>query len=297
MHHLTKDGATVVLRRFGGDPEEFARFVPAGDTELPIKLGLVIDTETTGLSVAEDRVIELAIVPFGYTEDGLFWGVGDPFCALQDPGFPIPAAATATNNITDEDVKGKKIDWEAVAELCKEASVVIAHNAKFDRPFVEKELVLAKQTGNPNCCWGCSLYMIDWKSAAMFEGAKPPSKALVALLNWSGYWFPPHRAKMDSLATLFLLLLHGKFAELVDKALAPDYTVNVLNNRNFDANQSMKERGYQFNTTDKFWFKNNIPSKQEAEEEYVWLGQNVYRQSRNNATIVCSEPRHRFLPR
>lgn len=78
--------------------------VPDSHAGLPLEAvpAVALDTETTGLDPATDRVIEIGAV-------GLAGGRLDtdaPFAALVDPGLPIPPAATAIHGITDGDVAG-----------------------------------------------------------------------------------------------------------------------------------------------------------------------------------------------
>jgi DNA polymerase III subunit epsilon len=51
---------------------------------------------------------------------------------------PIPAEITDLTGITDEMVLGHPIESEAVAAFAADAAIIIAHNANFDRKFVER---------------------------------------------------------------------------------------------------------------------------------------------------------------
>jgi DNA polymerase-3 subunit epsilon len=55
---------------------------------------------------------------------------------LGKPGRPIPPEVTALTGITDAAVRGRRIDDARVAALAASASLVVAHNAAFDRPFL-----------------------------------------------------------------------------------------------------------------------------------------------------------------
>jgi DNA polymerase-3 subunit epsilon len=61
---------------------------------------------------------------------------------LEDPGLPIPPEITNITGITDEMVTGRRIDDRAVNDLLGRIVLVIAHNAVFDRRFLEKRLPL-----------------------------------------------------------------------------------------------------------------------------------------------------------
>jgi exodeoxyribonuclease X len=91
-----------------------------------------IDVETTGLSHANDAVIEIAcVVVRGGREV-------ESFSTLINPGRPIPPEASAVHNINDADVAGAPSFAEVaprLRELCADA-VIVAHNARFDMGFL-----------------------------------------------------------------------------------------------------------------------------------------------------------------
>ena len=119
----------------------------------PVRRALYVDCETTGFDWAHDEVIELALLPFTYTADGRIARVlhGDAQTHLRDPGRAIPEAITALTGLTDDDVRGKHIDVEAASALIRRSDLVIAHNARFDRPFFERVLPVTRDKP-----WACS---------------------------------------------------------------------------------------------------------------------------------------------
>lgn len=75
------------------------------------------------------------MIPFSYLSDGLICDIGPPFEQFQEPSSPIPPTIMRLTGITDAMVAGQRIDVDAVRELVDHASLVIAHNASFDRRF------------------------------------------------------------------------------------------------------------------------------------------------------------------
>lgn len=129
---LDASGRYRVLRKL--EPRSF--IAPPDGTET--RLALFVDVETTGLDPARDEIIELAMVPFTYDPDGRIFEIKKPFQKFREPEKPIPAAITALTGISDEMVAGHKIDPAKVAAFVDGAALVIAHNAAFDRRFVER---------------------------------------------------------------------------------------------------------------------------------------------------------------
>jgi len=129
----------------------------------PLLKGIVLDTETTGLNTAECKVIELGMILFEFNpETGQLHRVLKVFDELEDPGVPIPPETTAVHHITDDMVRGKRINDAEVNAMLRDASVVIAHNAAFDRPFVEQRWPAFENTH-----WACSIKDIDWRAEGL----------------------------------------------------------------------------------------------------------------------------------
>ncbi len=119
---LEGSGSYRVLRRLAPFP---MREPPTG---LRTRLGLFVDTETTGLDPARDEIIELAMVPFTYGLDGEIYAVGEAFQQLREPSKPIPPEITAITGITDDMVKGQVIDPAEVTAFA--APAALGHRAQ-----------------------------------------------------------------------------------------------------------------------------------------------------------------------
>lgn len=94
---------------------------------------IVLDTETTGLSCAENELIEISAARLRGRE------VVDRFDTFVHPNGLIPLEITELTSITNADVAHAPRAEEAVAALEEfvQGCPVIAHNATFDRSFIE----------------------------------------------------------------------------------------------------------------------------------------------------------------
>lgn len=98
---------------------------------------IVLDTETTGFDPKTgDRLIEVGCIEI---EDLL--PTGRTFHRLVNPERSIPAGAIAVHGITDDKVKDAPKFAEIVDELTAFIgdAPIIAHNAQFDRNFIDFE--------------------------------------------------------------------------------------------------------------------------------------------------------------
>ena len=95
---------------------------------------VVLDTETTGLSSQENELIEICAARICAGK------VTERFDTFVHPTGPIPEEIVALTHITNAQVAHAPSAVEAVAELAEfvHGSPVVAHNASFDRAFVER---------------------------------------------------------------------------------------------------------------------------------------------------------------
>jgi DNA polymerase III subunit epsilon len=161
----------------------------------PKLVAAVVDVETTGINPDTDKIIEFGICLFEYDRlEGRIYKVLGSWEWFEDPGFVIPPEITSITGITNEMVAGHRIDDRAVNDPLKQVVLVIAHNASFDRRFLEKRL---PAFATKHCA--CSRFDIDWKA----EGIR--SSALEFIAYRLGFFHDGHRAASDCRATLHAL--------------------------------------------------------------------------------------------
>jgi DNA polymerase-3 subunit epsilon len=113
---------------------------------------------------------------------------------LEDPKIPLPKKIIALTGLTDEMLAGKTFDADAIEKVVEPASLIIAHNASFDRRFVEKRFSIFETKS-----WACSVSQVPWED----EGIA--SAKLEYLAYKFGFFFDGHRAEIDCYAALHLL--------------------------------------------------------------------------------------------
>ena len=244
---------------------------------------VILDTETTGLDPSKEKIIELALLKVQIDLDtGLPVGDVIVYDELEDPGIPIPKEIEKITGINSAMVAGKRLDEARIAALMDGVDLVIAHNAGFDRPFVECRMPYFSQLA-----WACSFTDISWKD----QGRS--SAKLESLAQALGYFYDAHRAEMDCHALLAVLAAAlpvtpaplaadlvtpsgTGLAWLIGKAQHPTYRLQATN-APFDAKDKLKARGYRWNAEQKVWHT-RLDSPHALHEECAWLKENAYHQ-------------------
>ncbi len=273
-----------VLRRL-----DVAREWPAL-TGAGVSQAVVLDTETTGMDHARDKVIELALVKFEYSrasgEVGRVCGVYD---GLEDPGAPIPPESTAVHGITDAMVAGKRLDEAAIERLLDGAGLVIAHNAEFDRPFVERRLPALASLP-----WACSFREVPWDEAGI------GSAKLEYLAYRCGFFFDAHRAEIDCRALLEVLRRPfgatgvSALKVLLDSAREPSLRVWATGSP-FESKDVLKARGYRWDAEKRVWYRDLAAAEREA--ELARLKETVYGGKSAGVEIETFDARVRYSGR
>ena len=169
---------------------------------------IAFDTETTGLNPNEgDRIIEL-----GAVEMLNHIPTGRTFRTLINPGREVSADTVRITGITDDDLKDapsfeapEVID--AFLEFVGDATLV-AHNAGFDRAFLNMELGRCGRDPIPEDRWVDTAAMARRK----FPGAPASLDALCKRFDISLESRTFHGALLDSqlLAGVYLELMGGR---------------------------------------------------------------------------------------
>lgn len=206
-----------------------------------VKIGVIVDTETTGLDPHESEIIELGMLRFAYTASGTILGPLAEFHSFREPSRPIPRHITQLTGITDEMVAGQRIDDDAVRDFVGSADLVIAHNAAFDRRFCER-----LNTVFVDKAWACSMSQVPWREEGV-EGTK-----LFYVAYQQAFWFEGHRALDDCYALLELLEMplprsHAiTMTTLLDAARRETRKIWAIGTP-FEVKDRLRERGYRWN--------------------------------------------------
>lgn len=260
---LAKSPDFRVLRRLV-EHDEFGAAAPDGTGS-----ALIIDTETTGTDPGSDQIIEVAMLRIEYAlGSGAVVRVTQVYEGLEDPGRPIPPASTAIHGITDAMVAGQHLDEERIAQLLEGSPLVIAHNASFDRVFLEQRL--ARFAELP---WACSYAGLPWREAG-FGSAK------LEYLCWSnGFFYDAHRGGADCRALLELLSHplpgHARPAlgDLVEQAAEKSYRLWAVGSP-FETKDKLRTRGYRWDAERRCW--HITVTRDGAKPEAEWLRAEVY---------------------
>ena len=176
-----------------------------GDLELSTPLDelptMIIDTETTGLMVNEDRIVSFG----GVCAHGTRMFKSRMIDDLIDPGVPIPPASTAIHGITDDMVEGARSFPEVYADFQRLATnrVIIGHNVPFDLTITRQE---------------CERHGRPWEDVVFIDTMR-----LASLLN-------PTLGKFDleTLADIYQIDVHGRHTALGDAMVTAELFFRMM---------------------------------------------------------------------
>jgi len=158
---------------------------------------VVVDLETTGLRPGSSQICEIGAVKIAGFE------VVGEFETLVDPRVPIGPVVSALTGLTDRQLRGAPSAAAAVRSFLLFAgdSVLVAHNARFDLAFLDRET--ERLTGSR-----LAAPVVDTVSLARrLLAGRVPRASLAQLSYFFGTSVQPcHRALPDAQATAEVLL-------------------------------------------------------------------------------------------
>jgi DNA polymerase-3 subunit epsilon len=280
VYGLSEDQETITIKRFSTPPW------PKISDKTSGSIIAFLDVETTGLNYQNDKIIEIGLVRFLCDENGTITGILDEISGLEDPKFPLPEVITQITGITDEMLRDQKIDWVLVNKMLSECSLILAHNAGFDRPFIDKVCPASRQI-----LWGCSMSQVAWSD----YGHR--SKSLEHLARDHGFFYTAHRALMDVYAAINLLQFPSPsgfethLKEILMRAPKGDCMIKAKGAA-FEKKDLLKAQSFRWNPEERVWFK-NIPAD-ESEALLLWLKEEIYQSSRMEPEVVILDAKNRF---
>jgi DNA polymerase-3 subunit epsilon len=182
---LVCTGATVSLTGGQEDPLlDEAEFV-------------VFDLETTGLSATQSRICEFGAVRVQALE------LVDSFQSLVNPGVALPDPVARLTGLREQELRGAPPVASVVRRFLAFAgdSLLVAHNARFDQGFLERQLQLlqGRRLSEPPLCTAAL-------ARRLLEGRRR-RVGLASLADFFGVSTRPcHRALPDAEATAEVLV-------------------------------------------------------------------------------------------
>ncbi len=218
--------------------------------------GVVLDLETTGLNPEVDRIIEIGLIEFGVGESGKP-EILNMYGGLEDPEQPITPELQKLTGLNDGMLKGQKIDWEFVRKILERSALVVAHNAQFDRSFMQRR---SEYSGlDPH--WACSQKHIDWET----KGFR--TRALNYLAADHGFVNPfAHRALFDCATTY--RLIEPYFTELVQRSYYREWRI-LATHAPFETKDILRNNRYRWDNQRRVWFKDVLEDHLETERSFL----------------------------
>jgi DNA polymerase-3 subunit epsilon len=217
---------------------------------IDLKTILVIDVETTGLNSKEHKIIELGYLKLQVSmKTGKIVKVLKEFNGLEDPQEKLDEQIIRITGITDKDLEGQKIDWDEVDKDMESVDFCVAHNSKFDRPFVEEKIDSLKDIP-----WTCSIKDLDW------DDWNFPKKNQESLCEYHGFYFVGHRAINDTKALAELLqqntpLEDMTYFQYLNNNIDNKEYLLIAKNTPFDSKSIFNLHNFMWEANTKFWYK------------------------------------------
>ena len=255
----------IELYKFVG--ENFVNLSKEYQNESALKV-CFLDLETTGSNKETSKIIEFAGKLTAIDKNnGELIGIIDSYQSFNDPEEPISQEITRITGITDEDVEGHSLNWGLISQIMHDADIIVAHNASFDRAFMDRYLPLSKDK-----VWVCSVNDINWAE----RGFNARGQEILCI--WHGFYYESHRAMYDVDALIHLVTYDVKeqnkaSLELIANSTKSSYQIAAINSP-YETKDLLKSRKYRWNPTRKYWWKNIFLEDLESEKE--WMADNIY---------------------
>lgn len=209
-----------------------------------MKTVAIVDVETTGLDRDKDHVIELAYVLWSVEHRTML----ECFSSLL--AVPTVNAAEAVNGIPPTALPHSGEEWRDVwlmfADAACRADAIVAHQADFDRAFVERLCGKENRSARP---WICSREDVTWPKAAagtsLIATALAHGVAVVAA----------HRAINDCLTLVRLFESVPDIAERLEAGLvhARLPKARLVSLAPYEEREIVKEHGFRWFPERKEW--------------------------------------------
>lgn len=227
---------------------------------------LVLDTETSDLEPENGDILEIGAAVYCTISDDVLWAYGTLIFSDK------PNKGVMVNKITSRSLEESKIllgDTDPLATLktilaSGEIDAIVAHNADFDRKWIEKKygVIVNPKTGNP-------LPWIDTCGDFEFPNANGSMKLSHLAVDHGIPIGVLHRALSDVLLTVELLRKILDLEQQLQIALGPRAVYEAL--VSFAQKDLAKSRGFRWDAGNKRWTKKfplNVPTEPTSDRPF-----------------------------
>lgn len=242
-----------------------------GETDIA-GFGVAVDVRTTGRDVGQNVVIELAARRFSYDRHHVITRLDRMYVWRQDAAATPIAPGSGCAGPYDDGTTSSAIDVREATRVLGSATLRIAHDAGFDRPFVDA--LLPGLQGLP---WACSVRDVDWVANGI------ETAGLGWMLAQCGY-FRSGRDAADDVDAVIQILRESLGAGqpalslLMENACRHGWMVRAFGAR-YESREQLRSRGYRWCPSERVWLREIAEPERESEAE--WLSSNVYGSGRH----------------
>ena len=275
-----------VLERLPQPYDDLPDYLPEGGRRIAI-----LDVETEGLDPDSHAIIELALMHVAVDAQGMIIGHSRPQSWLQDPCRPLAPEIEALTGLSNGHLAGQVLDERMILGTLDRCSLVLAHNARFDLGFVDRQFPSLAQMP-----WACSCSEVPWSTFGL------SSRKLEHLLADHGGFFSGHRAENDVWALFKLLQLPVREHEGSREHEGRTYLQLLLQSSDagavrvraerapYSAKDWLKQRCYQWDANRIVWWK-DVPMDDYFVEKAAFVTASLPEPS---GTTLDAVNRHRF---
>lgn len=234
------------------------------------QLMVILKLYTSGQNYQKDTIIELAMTKARYSPSlGCITEISGVYRGIEDPRVRISDKVMLQTGLDNDNLAGRVLDQDETARFLAGVSLVVCHNAMFERQFFEKKFPLFN-----NLNWVSSLREIPWRGL----DNSIRSLELTSILLSRGYFFTKKTALDETLALAWVLIeVNGAFKEIL-RALEPTGAVIYAFGAPYEIKDVLKQSAYHWDRSQKVWYK--MVLRLEYVEHEINFLQNLYDHNR-----------------